>query len=128
MNAQDKYENARQNAAAWLASIEEMLAAAKTQDNDNDHGREIEESVLSVQVRNGWYSPGDMNAQITDPDEYEILLTTGGPALRIYGQLNQHAEPDSAELQMQDWGVPWERFPASEETLLEFASYFWFGA
>jgi len=127
MNAQDKYENARPNAAAWLASIEEMLAAAKTQDNDNEHGREIEESVLSVQVRNGWYSPGDMNPE-RGPDEYEILLTTGGPGLRIYGQLNQYAEPDSAELQMQDWGVPWERFPASEETLLEFASHFWFGA
>jgi len=27
-------------------------------------------------------------------EEFCILLTTGGPALRIRGELNQHMEPD----------------------------------
>jgi len=61
------------------------------------------------------------------PDEYELLLTTGGPALRIWGTLNEHCEPERAELQMQDWGTPWGRYPAPEATLLEFARCFWFG-
>ena len=92
----------------------------------NDEAREtIEQSVLSVMVRDGWRQPGA--SQEDGPEEYEILLSTGGPALRIVGQLDQHNQPSSAELQHQDWGTPWTRFPAPEATLLAFASVFWFG-
>jgi hypothetical protein len=58
---------------------------------------------------------------------YEILLGTGGPAMRIVGDLNEHGEPDSARLEVQDWGKPWtEYFRADSEVLLEYAQCFYF--
>lgn len=85
----------------------------------------IGESVLSVSVRDGWHTPGAPSED--GPEEYEVLLSTGGPALRIWGKLREHGEPDTAELQMQDWGTPWTRYPAPEETLLAFVRCFYFG-
>jgi hypothetical protein len=59
---------------------------------------------------------------------YELLLGTGGPATRIVGKLNEHGEPETAELQGQDWGTQWERTELQdEETLLQFAQHFYFG-
>ena len=123
---------AAENAKGWLASIEEHLTDLRLAEHGSDSDRDvvrqtIEESVLSVQVRSGWYSPGRESREDADPEEYEILLTTGGPGLRIFGRLNEHCEPSSAELQMQDWGTPWTRYPAPEATLLDFARVFWFG-
>lgn len=134
--SEDKYEHARSNAAGWLSSIEEMNEAHESaRDNETFSGdrseeteRAIHESILSVQVRSGWFNPGERVARETSqPEEYELLLTTGGPALRIIGHLDEHCQPRTAELQMQDWGVPWERYPAPEATLLKFASVFWYG-
>jgi hypothetical protein len=131
---EDKFESARENAKGWLASIEEMVAAIQAgqkKDHDTNDCRDYEnaeqaihESVLSVMVRDGWRQPG---AATEGADEYEILLTTGGPALRIWGELGKHGEPSSAELQMQDWGTLWTRYPAPEATLLDFALRFYFG-
>jgi hypothetical protein len=131
ISERDPYEGARENAKGWLASIEEMVAnynaandtnITDTTDAARDH---IEDNVLRVMVRNGWRNP--CTADTEGPKEYEILLTTDGPALRIFGRLDEHCEPSSAELQMQDWGTPWHRYPAPEATLLAFAQVFYFG-
>ena len=59
---------------------------------------------------------------------YELLLGTGGPAVRIVGKLNEYGEPETAELQGQDWGTRWERTENQDEkTLLQFAQHFHFG-
>lgn len=92
---------------------------------DEDSAREdIQNSALSLQVRSGWVTPGEeMNAE-----EFEILLTTGGPALRIRGELNEHKEPDRAWLEYQDWGTPWTQyFDVEQDTLLTFCQQFFFG-
>lgn len=127
----DPYAGARENAKGWLASIEEMIAghtSATEAGEGYDEARDcITESVLSVQVRSGWCNPGALGVEENTPEEYEILLSTGGPALRIWGHLDQYCQPTSAELQMQDWGTPWGRYPAPEATLLAFAQFFWFG-
>jgi hypothetical protein len=129
---QDKFAGARENARAWFISIEDMLKALDQSVHhdatDADHEsaeRAIHESVLSVMVRDGWRQPGTQSED--GPDEYEILLSTGGPALRIWGTLDDHCRPNSAVLQMQDWGTQWERYPAPEATLLRFVQVFWFG-
>lgn len=130
-------QHAIDNAKAWFESIREMVAATEGLDSDSeDEGPRdrILESPLSVQVRSGWYSPGDPKAD-TKPAEYEILLSTGGPALRIVGELSEYGDPTSAVLQWQDWGTPWtDAMPdlpgdASEadEVLLSYASHFYFG-
>jgi hypothetical protein len=126
--AQDQFEHARGNAQGWLASIEEMVEALDTKESETFETAEdaIRESVLSVMVRDGWRDPGSPACE-DGAEEYEILLTTGGPALRIWGRLSQYDEPETAELQMQDWGTPWTRYPAAEATLLKFAQCFYFG-
>jgi hypothetical protein len=84
------------------------------------------EQPLSVEVRNGWHTPGEQDED--GPEEFCILLSTGGPALRIRGELS-HGEPDRCWLEHQDWGTPWTRFyDADREALLWFAGLFWFGA
>lgn len=127
----DRLKHARENAKAWFESIQEMLDTlnkAREEDNSDaeDAARQaIEESVLSVLVREGWHRPGA--AAEDGPEEYEILLSTGGPALRIWGKLGRYNEPESAELQIQDWFTPWTRHPAPEDELLQFARVFYFG-
>jgi hypothetical protein len=96
--------------------------------------REIDETPLSVEVRSAWYSQaGDADSK---PAEFQILLCTGGPAVRIIGTLNQYLEPDKARLEFQDWGTPWlewhaegvaDDFDKIDETLLAFAGCFYFG-
>lgn len=109
------------------AELEE-LAALEEQANgctDEDDARQrIEEDPLSVEVRSGWYDPcGDK----PDPDEFQILLCTGGPAVRIMGELDR-GEPVRAWLEYQDWGTPWTQyFGADSDTLCRYASFFFFG-
>lgn len=134
-------DSAISNARAWLADIQEGLAALDALNNgaesvtydgeafgDADALREqLEERPLSVQIRDGWRSPGAKG----EPDEYEILLTTGGPALRIWGDLDDYCEPDdSPRLQWQDWGTPWTALQlegAERKAVTAFARLFYFG-
>ena len=85
----------------------------------------IHEDPLSVQVRSDWENP---STNLT-PAKYMILLSTGGPALRIIGTLDEHREPDSAILEYQDWGTEWiEYINSADEELLTYARQFYFGA
>jgi len=95
---------------------------------EEDVREEIQESVLSVSVRSGWHSPGA--PEDAEPAEYEVLLTTGGPALRITGDIGLYGQPDTAHLQVQDWFKPWSSVYVADdqhEVLLRFVSHFWFG-
>lgn len=95
--------------------------------SDADSVRErIQESPLSVEVRSGWTTPGsEMEAE-----EFMILLSTGGPALRIRGELGKYAHPERAWLEYQDWGTPWTEYHGEgceHSTLLTFCQQFYFG-
>jgi hypothetical protein len=127
-------ERAFANGRAWYAEIEQLVQRLETAEEQAIHGpdeteavrTEIEQGPLSVMVRDGWHQPG---AQGDDgAEEYEILLSTGGPALRIYGKLDRYEQPSNAELQAQDWGTDWTRVPDCDETvLLAYANCFYFG-
>jgi len=108
--------------------LEALEAAGSDDDKEyespEDAERAIHESVVSIMVRDGWHQPGQPS---DGAEEYKILLSTGGPALRIWGKLGKYGEPESAELQMQDWYLPWTRYPTREATLLAFAQCFYFG-
>lgn len=107
------------------AMVLAMARSATEPDATSDIMDQIMEMPLSVSVRSGWQQPG-VNDQ--SPEEYELLMGTGGPAVRIYGRLDQHGRPRSAELQGQDWFTPWERTTVDqdEEVLLNFAGYFYY--
>lgn len=74
------------------------------------------EQALSAEVRDAWRAPGERAEEGESPEEWRILLTWGGPALRLRGDFNQHGEPCSPVLECQDWGTPWiEQETTSEE-------------
>lgn len=130
---QDAIDQARAQYASIAEMVEALQAAEQSEDDRNgcaaDDARQvILEDALSVQVRTGWYTPGTEREK---PAEYEILLCTGGPAVRIIGELSEHGEPETAQIQWQDWGTPWTRLTgqleAHQETMLAYARCFWFG-
>ena len=114
--------------AGTYQNIVELMSAmenAEAEELSDTIADQIMEMRLSVSVRSGWQTPG-VNDQ--SPEEYELLMGTGGPAVRIYGRRDQHGRPRSAELQGQDWFTPWERTTVDqdEEVLLNFAGYFYY--
>lgn len=114
-----KTNHAIDNATAWHAEIVVWL---EKQHESYEEAEEIKPEPLSVQVRSDWCDPGsDMKA-----GEYMILLSTGGPALRIIGDLDQ-SEPYDAKLQWQDWGTPWTDVHCDTKPVLAYAQSFYFG-
>ena len=107
-----------------IVELMDAMEAAESEDMSDIMDR-ITEMPLSVCVRSGWQQPG-VNDQ--SPEEYELLMGTGGPAVRIYGRLDEHGRPRSAELQGQNWFTPWERTTVDqdEEVLLQFAEDFYY--
>ncbi|KRR21694.1 hypothetical protein [Bradyrhizobium retamae] len=123
-------------AIAQFHSIVEMVSAlrfAEKAGNDraeNEARERINEDALSVEVRSGWYSPG--NKEDSSPAEYTILLCTGGPAVRIRGELSDYCEPESAFIEYQDWFTGWTRWTPGnsqnvESILLAYSAVFYFG-
>jgi hypothetical protein len=94
-------------------------------DREIDVAREaITQNALEVNVGySGWYSPGEK----PEPDQYRILLCTGGPAIQIFGKLGEYNEPINAELQWQDWFTPWSHYfgdEVREDILIKYAREF----
>lgn len=83
-----------------------------------------QEMPLSVLVRSDWHAPGAESTYA----QFELLLSTGGPAVRIIGELDSYGEPYRPELQYQDWSIPWTGHPEAKiDPLQWFASQFWYG-
>ena len=112
--------HALQNAIGHIESIvEDYEKQEKIKEN-------ILNSALSVEFRSGWTS----NPNELEIEEFKILLTWGGPALRVIGDLNQYKEPENVKMQFQDWGTLWTDFEITEnqqEALSWFCNCFYFG-
>lgn len=122
-------EDARAELAQWDEDNGDELDALQSDAGDcedrDDAERRIQEDALSVEVRSAWHTPGDEDGRT--PSEFNILLTTGGPAARIRGELRD-GEPCRAWLEVQDWFLPWAEYSrASQSVLLDYARCFWFG-
>jgi hypothetical protein len=105
--------------------LRELKEAAGECTSREEAEQRIQEDALSVEVREDWHEPGYRDK---DPaTEFKILLSTGGPATRIIGELD-NGEPSRAWLEVQDWGTPWTQyFDISQDTLLAYARCFYFG-
>lgn len=92
---------------------------------DEDQARErIQEDPLSVQVRSGWASCKEE----FEAEEFEILLGTGGPAMRLIGDLDYYNSPCNVRLQVQDWFQPWTDYRGGDSDVLEaYCKCFYFG-
>jgi len=91
--------------------------------DEEDARNRIQEDALSVEVRSGWTSHGDTMT----PEDFRIVLCTGGPHVEIMGEFDIHGQPYRAWLQYQDWGTPMTRFfDVEESTLLAYCKEFYF--
>ena len=108
--------------ADLLPTLESTAADCESRDEAEQR---IHEDALSVEVRDGWYPAGD---HASSSEEFRILLSTGGPATRIIGEL-QNGDPMSARLEVQDWGTSWTEYREKglENVLLDYARCFYFG-
>lgn len=108
-----------ENEEEWL----ELVQAAGECTSREDAEQRIQEDPLSLEVRSGWTVLGDP----LEAEEFNILLATGGPAVRIVGELDRN-EPSRAWLEVQDWFTPWTQYiGASQDVLLTYAQQFYFG-
>src|SRR5690606_15934671 len=125
-------EQAHAQAKDQLEIIVELMQRLRVAQDAGDEDaedaarEEIEGLPLEVTVRSGWRRPGEA----MEPEEYQILLCTGGPAVRIVGDLDRWGEPANAVLEYADWGTPWTAYPADlgeARALLDFARQFYYG-
>lgn len=88
--------------------------------DEEDIRERIDLNALSVEVRGAWRVPGAESA----PDKFCVLLCTGGPAVRLIGDLSEHCEPKRVRVQYQDWGTPWiEWLDGTSEQLAHVLAY-----
>ena len=133
-------DRAERQARAKLDSIVDVIhaiATAQATDEDVEYEGEMldrdtliqyaQENALSVQVKAGWHSPGSES----EDEEFEILLCTGGPAVRITGDLGQFNTPENPQIEYQDWftsWIPYHNTTAEEDSdLQEYCELFYFG-
>jgi hypothetical protein len=148
-----KDERAKEQAALQLQGIVRMVAwlqharecevkncaegseggdgyATAAEYHDAEQAREfLTDAPLSVEVRTDWHGVGAVEA--AKPTHYKILLCWGGPAVQIIGTLDQYNQPDSAELQHQDWYTELTLCPIRAEmeaALIAYSSEFYFDA
>ena len=131
MNTQTKENHALNNAIGHIESMVEDFKKDKIFENlkdfeSQDQLREsILNSALSVEFRSGWAT----FKEDFEPEEFKILLSWGGPALRIIGELDNYS-PVNPKLQFQNWGTPWTDFEITEDqqdALNWFCNCFYFG-
>ena len=127
-----KENHALNNAIGHIESMVDDFKKDQQLQESNDYNQqdELRESILnsalSVEFRSGWYSSPEDE---TKAEEFRILLSTGGPALRIIGKLDYYG-PIEPKLQFQDWGTPWTDFEITEDqqkALNWFCNCFYFG-
>lgn len=94
--------------------LTELEMAAGECESKEEAEQRIQEDPLSLQFRSGWVS----NREEMEPEEFELLLGTGGPAVRIIGEINQ-GEPCRVRLQAQDWFTAWTDYRGQDTAVLE---------
>ena len=114
-----------------LPGTEKSYETSFTDYHDAESARDaIREDALGVEVRSGWVgADAYADRDAGKPAEFNILLCTGGPAVRIMGELDNYGNPERAWLEYQDWGTPWVELIESDtmdkrNALLEYASHY----
>ena len=123
-------DHAEQQANTQLESIVQMIAALRVAADDDQRDAaqiRIQEDPLSVEVRADWHAVGAEQSRAT---EFRIELCTGGPAVRIIGDLDQYCEPENPRVEYQDWFTPWRTLASvtdeQNDALLEYCRAFCF--
>lgn len=123
------HEAMREN-SEWLdengQELAELEEAANGNDSEDEAREAIQNDALEVQVRSDWHTPSTLSDSAS---EFYILLCTGGPAVRIMGELDDNCYPCRAWIEYQDWGTPWTHAVSviDQDVLLQYCRQFYFG-
>ena len=126
----------------WAASVDdpstlslvarrELLDRGWAEDQDREAIAEaIDQEISKTRYQFGSVRIGRTSAQSLKPAEFEILLSTGGPATRIVGELNQYKEPTWPRHNIRGWFKPWTEYldatSAQDEALDWYLGQFYF--
>jgi hypothetical protein len=123
-------DHAQECAASYMAEIDRLCRmfhrCGKSGHNAwaEDIYDRLTEMPLSTNVRCGWRVIGEKPVDC----EYEILLRTEGPAVRITGDLDSYGDPVTATLECKELGAHWRRARDQDKlTLMIFANMFYYG-
>tara|TARA_Y100000004_G_scaffold188172_1_gene241945 strand:+ start:836 stop:1258 length:423 start_codon:yes stop_codon:yes gene_type:complete len=127
------FNNAKGHIESMVEDFKKVSYLESLNVTTNEEEQEIEQikesiinSALSVQFRSGWTDNYDQ-LQI---EEFKILLSWGGPALRVIGDLDEYKQCENIKLQFQDWGTYWTDYELTEieeKSLNWFCNCFYFG-
>ena len=107
---------------AASTELEELEAAAGNCTSEDEAREAIEQGPLAVEVRSNWHAPGEPG----EPEEFRIVLCTGGPHVEIVGDLDR-GEPSRPRILYRDWGTSGELFDFDREAVLTYCRVFYFG-
>ena len=121
--------NDPRNAGRWCMAcpdeseeLVELETAACDCTSEDDARERITDDALSVEVRSGWAS----TKEDFEPEEFRIVLCTGGPHVEIVGDLDRGA-PSRPRILYRDWRTSGELFDFDREAVLTYCRVFYFG-
>lgn len=107
-------------AAVDVEELQELESALSDFDDAEDAEQRLYELPLSVEVRSGWHTPGEEST----PEEFRIVLCTGGPHVELRGEIDHRGAPCRVWVAARDWGQRIDDVSECREyagTLLSFA-------
>lgn len=100
-----------------LETLQELTEQAAECESQDEALEQLENNPLEILYRSDWESsPTDLT-----PSEFAILLCTGGPAVRIRGELDHNGYPTRAWVEYQNWGISWTELGSYQSVALEYA-------
>ena len=120
----DAAESLREWAEANIKELEELEEAACDNTSEDEAREVILHDALSVEVRSGWTS----SKEEFEPEEFRIVLCTGGPHVELVGDLDS-GTPSRIRVRYRNWGTSGDYFPSSDElkALETYCAEFYFG-
>lgn len=106
--------------------LAELIADAGEFEDADEARTRIDEDPLEITLTGSW----QVGEEKPEADKFIILLTTGGPAVRIVGELDRYNQASHAWIEYQDWFTPWVEYSGdavSQSDLLTYCNCFYFG-
>lgn len=119
---------ATEQALAQVAEIRRLSDQLSAEPDNDDAIGELHALALSQEVRSDWRCLSHVGE--CEPDEWRIVLCTGGPHVEVRGEFDCFGEPVSAALWFANWGQPLAEVQISTDDaslLLWFAQSFYWG-
>lgn len=121
---QDQLDSNQSTFEETIKEFLELREAAGDCESQDEAQQQVQEDPLCIDVREPWHSIGEEGVT---PDQFRIVLCTGGPHVEIQGDLDDHMQPDRVRIIYKDWGSNGELFDFDRDAVLRYCQQFYFG-